>query len=79
MCTYHATSYTPCNHTVFALATFCSATRTELARINDPLQRRIHPLPFNPPECAPQTPGNGNGKGNVRVWEVRNEGCPFCL
>lgn len=88
MCSYHATRYTPCNHTLFSLATFCSAVRTELARINDPVQRRAYPLPFNPPECAPQTATamarNGNGsrsaKGNVRAWEVRpGEMCPFCL
>ncbi|RMJ21433.1 hypothetical protein PHISP_07697 [Aspergillus sp. HF37] len=86
MCSYHATRYTPCNHTLFSLATFCSAVRTELARINDPVQRRANPIPFNPPECAPQTATAGNGdrsrsaKGNVRAWEVRSvEVCPFCL
>jgi hypothetical protein len=92
MCSYHATRYTPCNHTLFSLAIFCPAVRTELARINDPVQRRAYPLPFNPPECAPQTATatatatarNGNGsrsaKGNVRAWEVKpGEECPFCL
>jgi hypothetical protein len=86
MCSYHATRYTPCNHTLFSLATFCPAVRTELARINDSVQRRAYPLPFNPPECAPQTATatarNGDrsrsAKGNVRAWEVRSvEECPF--
>jgi len=54
MCLFVETQY-QCKHTCFELYLFCRELFHELNRINDPDQRAIYPLPFNPccTSCEP--------------------------
>ncbi|KAL2013055.1 hypothetical protein VTN00DRAFT_580 [Thermoascus crustaceus] len=54
MCLYRGTRCLHCGHPDFELHQFCQTLLRELQRIDDPYQRDMFLLPFNPPDCKPR-------------------------
>lgn len=74
MCRYIAFTHSGCGHLCFKVAVFCNSLYNELQRINDPYQRQMYALPFDPPDCRPRL-GYNIIDYEPGGWRY----CPTCL
>ncbi|KAJ5492735.1 hypothetical protein N7539_001481 [Penicillium diatomitis] len=91
MCFYVGVYCRCCADVWFKLHLFCHDLYDQLQRINDPLEREQHDLPFDPniPDCQPyyeidvsegsdDFSGEGTGRTNIVGWEDDVEVCADC-